>query len=334
MNYIFNGLERKKLKLKINRKQITTYIRLLLSVIMITAFIYIADLGKITNYLKSLSPLAITLILVCILLSVFVSGLKWHALLPLNKVSIIRTTRIFNIGLFFNNFLPSSIGGDGMRIYLINKEGIRKSISASSVILDRLFASLTLAGLGFFSSIFATHFNIIAFSMFAVLFVIVGIMISLILNGWIPGFINKKESMVKNKLQSLIDAARDVRNNKAAIAKNLVLGAVFQIFVALVIGAIFLGLNFEVPGFIDLMYISTATSVLAMIPLGVNGYGLREGAYIYLLQAYGYNISQALSISVTFAVMVSLFSFLGGLDYVLAHITNIFSKEKKVEKEI
>jgi hypothetical protein len=81
------------------------------------------------------------------------------------------------------------------------------------------------------------------------------------------------------------------------------------------------------------MYISTATSVLAMIPIGVNGYGLREGAYIYLLQAYGYNISQALSISVTFAVMVSFFSFLGGLDYVLAHITNIFTKEKKVEKE-
>lgn len=320
--------------MNISKKQITTYIRLLISAIMITAFIYIADLGKIAIYLKSLSPLAIALIFLSILFSVVVSGLKWHVLLPFDKISIIRTTRIFNIGLFFNNFLPSSIGGDGMRIYLLNKEGIRKSISASSVILDRLFASLTLAGLGFFSSIFATHFNILAFSMFTVLFVIVGIMILLILKGWVPGFINKKESIIKNKLQSLVDAASSFRNNKVAILKNLILGAVFQIFVALVIGSIFLGLDFEVPGFIDLMYISTATSVLAMIPLGINGYGLREGAYIYLLQAYGYNISQALSISVTFAVMVSLFSFLGGLDYVLGHITNIFSKEKKVEKEI
>lgn len=320
--------------MNINKKQITTYIRLLISAIMITAFIYIADLGKIAIYLKSLSPLAIALIFLSILFSVVVSGLKWHVLLPFDKISIIRTTRIFNIGLFFNNFLPSSIGGDGMRIYLLNKEGIRKSISASSVILDRLFASLTLAGLGFFSSIFATHFNILAFSMFTVLFVIVCIMILLILKGWVPGFINKKESIIKNKLQSLVDAASSFRNNKVAILKNLILGAVFQIFVALVIGSIFLGLDFEVPGFIDLMYISTATSVLAMIPLGINGYGLREGAYIYLLQAYGYNISQALSISVTFAVMVSLFSFLGGLDYVLGHITNIFSKEKKVEKEI
>lgn len=320
--------------MKLNRKQISTYIRLLFSLIMITAFIYIADLDKIGNYLKSLSPLSIFLIFLSILLSVIISGLKWHALLPADRLSIITATRIFNIGLFFNNFLPSSIGGDGMRIYLLNKEGIRKSISASSVILDRLLASLSLAGLGFLSSIFAAHFNVIAFSMFAALFVIVAIMIFLILKGWIPGFINKRENIFRNKLLALVDAASNYRNNKSVIIRNLVLGTIFQIFVALVIGAIFLGLNFEVPGFIDLIYISTSTSVLAMIPLGINGYGLREGAYIYLLQAYGYNISQALSISVTFAVMVTLFSFLGGLDYLLAHITNIFSKEKKVEEEI
>ncbi len=301
---------------------------------MVTAFIYIADPGKIIGYLKSLGGLSIALIFLCILLSVIVSGLKWHALIPVKKISIIKTARIFNIGLFFNNFLPSSIGGDGMRIYLLNKEGIRKSTSASSVILDRLFASLTLAGLGFFSSILATHFNIIAFSMFSVLFLIVGLMITLILKGWIPGFINNRESKLKSKLSAFIDAAKEIKNNKVAIIKNLILGAIFQIFVALVIGAIFFGLGFEVPGFIDLVYISTATSVLAMIPLGLNGYGLREGAYIYLLQAYGYTISQAISISVIFAVMVSIFSFLGGLDYALAHITNIFLKEKQIEKEI
>ncbi len=320
--------------MSINKKQITTYIRLLFSIIMVAAFIYIADLGKIIGYLRSLGLFSLILIFTSILLSVIASGIKWHALLPFNKISILKTIRIFNIGLFFNNFLPSSIGGDGMRIYLINKEGIRKSTSASSVILDRLFASLTLAGLGFFSSIFATHFNILAFLIFAVLLLLVGLIITLILKGWIPGFINKKESKIKNKLLAFIEAAKEIRTNKRAIIKNLVLGAIFQIFVALVIGSIFFGLGFEVPGFIDLIYISTATSVLAMIPLGLNGYGLREGAYIYLLLAYGYNISQALSISVTFAVMVSIFSFLGGLDYALSHILNVFLKEKKVDKEI
>jgi len=320
--------------LSVNKKQITTYLRLVFSIIMVAAFIFIADPGKIIGYLKSLEILSIALILLCILISVIVSGLKWHALLPVNKISIIKTTRIFNTGLFFNNFLPSSIGGDGMRIYLINKEGIRKSTSVSSVILDRLFASLTLAGLGFFSSILATNFNLLAFLMFTVLFLIVGLIITLILKGWIPGFINNRESKLKSKLLAFIEATKEIRNNRVAIIKNLILGAIFQIFVALVIGAIFFGLGFEVPGFIDLIYISTATSVLAMVPLGLNGYGLREGAYIYLLQAYGYNISQALSISVTFAVMVSIFSFLGGLDYALSHILNVFLKEKKVDKEI
>lgn len=320
--------------MSINKKQITTYIRLLFSIILVTAFIYIADLGKIVRYLSSLGLISVALIFLCILLSVIASGIKWHVLLPSHKISALKTTRIFTIGLFFNNFLPSSIGGDGMRIYLLNKEGIRKSTSASSVVLDRLFASLTLAGLGFFASIFATHFNTIAFIMFAVLFLLTGLMITLILKGWIPGFIARKETKIKHKLQAFIDAAADIRKKPIIIIKNMILGAVFQLLVALVIGAIFYGLNFNVPGLIDLIYISTATSVLAMIPLGLNGYGLREGAYIYLLQAYGYTISQALSISVIFAVMVSIFSFLGGLDYALAHIRNIFLKESKIEKEI
>lgn len=320
--------------MNLNKKQIATYLRLLFSIIMVTAFIYIADLNKIMVYLKSLGALSISLIFLFILLSVIVSGIKWHALLPINKISIVKITRIFNIGLFFNNFLPSSIGGDGMRIYLVNKEGVRKSTSASSVILDRLFASLTLAGLGFFSSIFATHFNLLAFLMFTFLLLLVAILITLILKGWIPGFINKRESIIKNKLLSFIDAAKEIKSNKRAIIKNLFLGAIFQILVALVIGAIFYGLGFNIPGFIDLIYISTATSVLAMVPLGLNGYGLREGAYIYLLSTYGYTISQALSISVIFAVMVSIFSFLGGLDYALAHISSIFLKENKIEKEI
>lgn len=318
--------------MNLNKKKVTTYLRLLFSIIMITAFIYIADLEKIIGYLRSLGLFSIILIFMSILLSVIVSGIKWHALLPINRISIIKTIRIFNTGLFFNNFLPSSIGGDGMRIYLVNKEGIRKSTSASSVILDRLFASLTLAGLGFFSSIFASNFNILAFLMFSILFLLVGLIITLILTGWVPSFINKKESKIKDKLLAFIEAAKEIKSNKGAIIKNLFLGAIFQVLVALVIGAIFYGLGFNIPGFIDLIYISTATSVLAMIPLGLNGYGLREGAYIYLLQEYGYTLSQALSISVIFAVMVSIFSFLGGLDYALAHISNIFLKEKVNEE--
>ncbi|MDD2371080.1 MAG: lysylphosphatidylglycerol synthase transmembrane domain-containing protein [Firmicutes bacterium] len=311
----------------INKKQITTYLRLLFSIILVAVFLYIADLEKILGYLKNLGGFSIILIFTLILLSIIVSGLKWQVLLPENRPRIIKTTRIFTIGLFFNNFLPSSIGGDGMRIYLINKEGIRKSTSASSVVLDRLFASLTLAGLGFFSSLFATHFNILAFSMFTILFILVTIMITLILKGWIPGFINKKTSKLKEKLKAFIESAKNLRHQPSIIVKNLILGAVFQILVALVIGAVFLGLNFQIPNFIDLIYISTATSVLAMIPLGLNGYGLREGAYIYLLQAYGYNISQSISISVIFAIMVSIFSFLGGLDYALSHFKSFFIKE-------
>ena len=56
----------------------------------------------------------------------------------------------------------------------------------------------------------------------------------------------------------------------------------------------------------------SASSVLAMVPVGLNGYGLREGSYAFLLAPYGFSTAQSLTISVLYALFVTLFSLAGG----------------------
>ena len=87
---------------------------------------------------------------------------------------------------------------------------------------------------------------------------------------------------------------------------------VFQLCVVAVNYCIFTGLNLFQISWMDSMYIIPVVSVAAMMPLGINGYGLREGAYISLLSPYGISAANAFASSIIFAFTVSLCSLWGG----------------------
>jgi len=68
-----------------------------------------------------------------------VSAFRWYLLLkPLGiEISFPRILALYFLGMYFNFFLPSSIGGDVFRVYYLNKETGRLSASTASVFLDR-----------------------------------------------------------------------------------------------------------------------------------------------------------------------------------------------------
>ncbi len=77
----------------------------------------------------------------------FLAGVRWQAIswlagAPLNHVA---ARRGLFIGLFFNQTLPSSIGGDAMRIWLVNREGAPLTAAVASVLLDRAVGLAALA---------------------------------------------------------------------------------------------------------------------------------------------------------------------------------------------
>jgi hypothetical protein len=61
---------------------------------------------------------------------------------------------------------------------------------------------------------------------------------------------------------------------------------------------------------------------MAMVPIGLNGYGLREGAYIILLRPFGYTVTSALTVSVLFGIFVSIFSLWGGIHWMVSQFTS------------
>jgi uncharacterized protein (TIRG00374 family) len=301
-----------------SKKRLEIVLKGSISIALIVALVIFADVRKIASALYNFSWIWLIPVFFFIFLSVAVSALKWQVLLAAQRLNIgwWRLFQYYTSGFFFNNFLPSSVGCDGIRIYLVKNETGSYSQAASSVVMERVIATITLSLLGLVSAAFATVLSTPAVLTLTAVFLVGFLLFAIQLTGYTPQKIrdasNKFSSIWKNFAASSAELRKHPKNLLVCFLESLL----FQIFVAFVVGAVMYGLNLPRLSFADLFYISSAASVLAMVPIGVNGYGLREGGYIFLLAPLGFQASGAFAISILFAVFVSIYSLLGAVFWV------------------
>ena len=99
-----------------------------------------------------------------------------------------------------------------------------------------------------------------------------------------------------------------MRRRPLLVLASAFVALLFQVLVAAVNAAILVGLGAPPVPFAYLCYAISAASILAMVPIGINGYGLREGASAYLLAPFGLSPAPSVSASVIFALCVSAYS--------------------------
>ncbi len=317
-----------------NKKRLMTILRFGISVILLILVVKLADLKKIVEVLRDINQLWLLPIFLLIALSVLISAMKWNTLLKAQGVNIKAITlfQYYNCGLFFNNFLPSSIGGDGIRIFLAGKKTDNFSAAAASVIMERTIATVSLAFLGIVSSVFAMHPSKIAVILMIAIF-ITGIALAFILiSGWVPGKLITHDGKISRAWIKFAASAKELQKRKKQLLLCFTQSLLFQVIVAFVIGAIIKGLGQPGLKLPDLFLVTSASSVLAMVPLGLNGYGMREGAYIYLLKTFGYTTSQAVTVSILFALFVTLYSLVGGVNWLILNKPS--QKTEKITKAI
>ncbi len=261
------------------------------------------------------------------ILAVVISVQKWRVILITQgiRVSWKELWNAYWVGLFFNNFLPSSIGGDAMRIHRISKQSGDLPGVTASVVIERLLATAGIALVGGLAGFFATGPRLEVQLVFGSLLALCLGLISLLVLPTTPRFLEPNhpqsvEGGVKLFWQKGLAILGDIyrkgkllKENPRAILRVILWSVLFQITVVAVNYSIFQGLHLTSLSLLDLLYLIPATSIAAMLPLGINGYGLREGAYIGLLLPYGVAPEKALAASLLFALVISLLSLWGGL---------------------
>lgn len=303
------------------KKIISNILRVVVSVGLLIYLIYLADIDKIYNTLKIVDPgyfgLALIFFMVCIVLLTK----RWQILL--NQIKIPNSFgQLFNfyfIGYFFNNFLPTTIGGDVSRAYNVAKVSGKKADSVGTILLERmmgLLATLTLASLSMFWVIKYFHSSRIIILTVALLAFVIFVLINLL----VPSTFNFTSRILKkitifnvgDNIQKVLSIIHLYRENKKIILAAFVISLCSQTTLILMnyILAQALSLHNVTLGF--LFIVIPVTFILGLFP-SVNGLGVRDSGYVFLLTRVGLSPAEALSLSFLNTLVPVLISLYGGL---------------------
>ncbi|MGE5623488.1 MAG: lysylphosphatidylglycerol synthase transmembrane domain-containing protein, partial [Methanocella sp.] len=198
-------------------------------------------------------------------------------------------------GLFANNFLPSSIGGDALRIWWAGRLIGDPAAAAVSVVVERVLAATGLALTGLAGAGILALFG--AGPPGGVLKVAAGGFVLLAAGSLLatalaapsrpPEWLMQREGRVAGFLKGLAGRAGRLKGQWGRLGLVVALSAVFQVVVVLVNLAILRALGVHGIGWAQALFLIPLTSIAAMLPLGVGGYGVREGAYVALLGLVG-----------------------------------------------
>ena len=260
--------------------------------------------------------------LACLLLAAaFVSnGVRWwlvsHA--SGHGLSIHATAVGTTEAAFFNQVLPTGIGGDAMRVLRAYDEGVPTGWAVIGVTIDRALGLLAVAlsmvglalwtpGLAFLSDTLSLVFFVSALvvSSAAAAFAIGMLPLGRMLPAWAHAFVSLFTAYCAMMRQPrfLVSAA-------AAMAASIVLYTMSFVMCARAVGAS--------PAWLHLFIVIQGIALSALIPLSIGGWGVREGAAVALFAPFGVAPEEALAVSVAYGIVLTIVGAAGGLVWLAA----------------
>lgn len=305
-----------------NKKWFFFSLRIFVSVSLLALLFWLMR-NNLDQLLQILCSVKIGQFLIAMLVGFFglvVSGLRLKTLFLVHdiKFNIIEITQLTFIGFFFNNFMPSTIGGDMVKVYYVRKRCNGFIRPLSTMLVDRVLGLTTLIFLSGLSLLVWGHLieNIMARWIIVVLI--------LTLSLFMIFFSSEKfarKFMFLLKFVHFLNIEEKLRQVYRTIAvfrksKQLLLALFFSFFaqIALIFGTyiLALSLSIELPLYIFFMLIPLI-GVTSSLP-SINGLGIREGAFIYFFKDF-INTELAFALSILFLAQIIVVSIAGGLVY-------------------
>jgi len=304
------------------RKRILFASRIVVSLILLIYLFSKIDIVSILTAMKSAKLHMLIFPFFLIAVGFIISALRWQILLNAQniKISLWKLVRYYLEGSFFNNFLPTTIGGDIVRTYEVSKSSVSITQSFTIIIVERLtgiFALIVYAllGLQFRDSQFG---NIHLVWMVGVVFLVVLIILA-------SAVMLQGGRMIENTRAGLFSKVRGVinktfhtlyffRDKKKALFKALFLAFILQFNVIIFFYIISYSLDIR-PPFYYFLIIIPLIHVILMFPVSINGIGIRENAFIFFLSKIGICTATSVALSWLGFAMVLIYAVFGGIIY-------------------
>lgn len=293
------------------RFQWSWIIRIVVTIIILALIFRNIDLQSVQSIIARADVKLLCLAVLFQLLSTLLAGLRWGKVM--SKLHFEKNSnfyiRSYFKGSFFNQGLPTSIGGDAVRVLDVASNGHRKRDAFIGVFIDRILGLAGLLVLNLAANFFLPE--LLPHNLF--------LMINLIVLAGLIGFIlfiyiHKIKALDKGRLFNYIlrisSQLNQVLHNISSISFHLIISILIHLFSIINIYLIgqSVGLDYDL---VTMAVVVPPVILLTLIPVSLAGWGIREGAMIGLFGLIGAASVNVLSMSILYGIILIVASLPG-----------------------
>ena len=299
-------------------------LKVLLSVLLFAYVVAKVSPGHVWATMRNADPGLLLLAAGLFLFSSLVGSWLWGRLLRAQGVAIpySKAASYYFVGLFFNNFLPSNVGGDITRISDASKHADRMTSVFSATLMERLIGVVSigfLAVVASFAALSRLHLVAVAWTTLAVFLIALGLFVSVFYRGALEFLERPFRALgwtrIARGLGRLLDDLHGFRTERGALFVVFLASTVVQISRIVVHYIVGLALGVKISVAYYFLFVPVLAALISL-PISLNGIGVREGAAVVLFQMAGLSREQSFAIPFLTYVIAVLISLLGGLIFV------------------
>lgn len=300
-------------------KVIIRVIGTVLSILLMVYLFYTTGVEDVVGALKRISAKDLVLIIFLIFLSRIATFLRWHSLLRTENEQVHwkDSLRLTFAGLFAANFLPTTVGGDVIRLAGAIKLGVSAPLAAASLMTDRmvgLFGMALVLPLGL-PALFRYMSQMVASTIFWSSF---------------TTFTKKIIDFIKTTTHQIISNFRYWLKHPRSLLLALFFDGIHLITIFFIVQIIINNLGESLP-FWEIAGIWSITYFITLIPVSINGLGLQEVTITNLYTFLG-GISTSTSLSIAIIMRgLWVLASLPGAFYISGLLDQ---KKKKLEDDL
>jgi len=310
-----------------SRRYIFLAVKLSVSIILLVVLFSRIDVAQLWQTAKQASVPWLLIAMTVYGFSVVAAVWRWNLLLAAQHTSFTFQSLLstFLISTYFNNFLPSNIGGDVIRIGDTARRANSKTLATTVVLMDRILGLIALAFVAALGATAVGRLHHVAAPIWPVW----------LWAGFLAGAAATTPAVfapsgfgrllrpltvfhpewVGNRITTLTNALGRFGEDPGSLMRAFAGAVIVQCALVLFYSAVAYALHLDIPLW-DLAVLVPTSFIVQLLPVSVGGFGVREAFFSYYFHRIGQPIEDGVLLSLVGQALLMLFSLSGLTLYV------------------
>ena len=306
----------------LKKPAVSLALRIVVSGLLLAYLLRLSAFTEIALAFSRINPLYLLAFFSLFFLSVSLLALRWKVLLKAWDIEqrFIVLFRSIMTGLFLNNFLPGSLGGDAYRLYAGGRDTGKVEAVAATIFYERVLSYASLVALGLVVlSIRADLasdwlFWLLLGGVFLALTGITAVSTLPAFGKWAETFVGRFPFAEKLRLKDWVHSFRFKIRHPGMLALVFLISFLIQFLDVFSFRVVASAIQLPVK-LADLLLFVPLLYLAILLPLSVNGIGIRESVFVIFASSWGITSADAVAFSLTVFALNLAGSLIGGIVY-------------------